>query len=87
MPLLAAHVRVHAPGITVSLKLSNLLRARQELEEGKSDLAIGYVNEASQVLRVRKLRGRTLRVIAAAKHPEIRGAISLEQYTRYPHVC
>lgn len=87
MPLLAAYVRVHAPGITVSLKLPNLLRTRQELEEGKSDLAIGYVNEASQVLRVRKLRGRTLRVIAAAKHPEIRGAISLEQYTRYPHVC
>jgi DNA-binding transcriptional LysR family regulator len=39
------------------------------------------------VLRTRKLRGRTLQVIAAAKHPEIRGAISVEQYTRYPHVC
>ncbi len=87
MPLLAAYLREHAPSITVSLKLPNLYRTRQELEEGESDLAVGYVNEASPVLRTRKLRGRTLQVIAAAKHPEIRGAISLEQYTRYPHVC
>lgn len=87
MPRLMAHLRAHAPGITLSVRQPDLARLREELEEARADMMIGYLHSVAPTLRVTRLHGRTLRVIASRRHPEIQGKLSLDQYLRYPHVC
>ena len=79
IPKLASYLQVFAPYITISVLVPNP-NYREELQEGKADIAIGYFNEVSPSLRVRQLRGRSLRVIASGQHPYIKKKLSLEQY-------
>lgn len=87
IPRLMARLRAHAPGVAVSLRQPDVTRLREELEDGRADMMIGYLRTVSPHLRATRLRARSLRVVVWKDHPEIGRKISLDQYTRYPHVC
>jgi DNA-binding transcriptional LysR family regulator len=87
VPRLLALLRVRAPGVSLSLRPPDVGRLRDELEDGRADMMIGYLRTVPPNLRATRLRGRSLRVVASRDHPAIRRRISLEQYTRFPHAC
>ncbi|RYX89603.1 MAG: LysR family transcriptional regulator [Comamonadaceae bacterium] len=87
MPSLIASVRQLAPGVQLSVHNPDLPRVRQELEEGDCDLVVAFLRNAPPGLRSTPLMRQHMCVIAAADHPAIQGAITLEQYVAYPHVC
>ena len=87
VPLLVARLRVEAPAVSVSVQAPDLTRARQDLEEGDADFVLAFVRAAFEGLRSLPLFKQRLVVIAAGNHPDIRGRLTLEQYTRYPHAC
>jgi DNA-binding transcriptional LysR family regulator len=85
MPALVAHLRRTAPNLRLRIHPPELERVRQSLEEGDADLLISYLHPAPEGLRSTMLLRQKMCVIAAGDHPEIRGALSLDQYLRYPH--
>ena len=82
VPLLVARLRVEAPAVSVSVQAPDLTRARQDLEEGDADFVLAFVRAAFEGLRSLPLFKQRLVVIAAGNHPDIRGRLTLEQYTR-----
>lgn len=85
MPALIARLRRDAPGVNLRVHVTDLARVRHELEEGHADLVVSFLRSAPEGLRATSLLRQRLSVIAAAAHPDVRGAITLEQYVRWPH--
>lgn len=85
MPTLVAHLRHTAPHLRLRVHTPELERVRQSLEEGEADLLISYLHPAPEGLRSTMLLRQKMCVIAAGDHREIRGALSLDQYLKYPH--
>ncbi|MFC4273970.1 LysR family transcriptional regulator [Achromobacter aloeverae] len=86
IPALIAHLRAVAPGLRLRSHVPELARASHELEEGYSDLLISFMRPVPDGLHVSLLLRQKLAVIAARHHPDVRGSVDLEQYTRWPHV-
>ncbi|WP_454688657.1 LysR family transcriptional regulator [Achromobacter aloeverae] len=86
IPALIARLRAVAPGIRLRTHVPELTRSSHELEEGYADLLISFMRPVPEGLHVSLLLRQKLAVIAARRHPEVRGAIDLAQYIRWPHV-
>jgi DNA-binding transcriptional LysR family regulator len=86
LPRLIASVRERAPGVQLRVRIPDLLRARQSLEEGEIDLLLSFTRTAPEGLRSSALWGQKLTVIAARSHP-VDGALSLEDFLRWPHAA
>jgi DNA-binding transcriptional LysR family regulator len=86
LPRLIASVRERAPGVQLRVRIPDLLRARQSLEEGEIDLLLSFTRTAPEGLRSSALWGQKLTVIAARSHP-VRGELGLEDFLRWPHAA
>lgn len=86
MPRVMAYLRSHAPGIQVTVRPSDNRRLREYLEEDQCDIALSFVRSPPPNLRSMKIYPQRLYCIASKSHPEIRKALSLDTYLRYPHV-
>lgn len=85
MPEVAAALRRESSGIVIRVHSPNVASMRQELEDGKIDMAIGYFRNPPEGLRHVPLTTQKLTVIAAANHPTISDEISLAQYVAASH--
>jgi DNA-binding transcriptional LysR family regulator len=85
MPALIARVRQLAPGISLRVHVPELARVSHELEEGYADVLISFMRTVPEGLHASLLLRQRLAVIAAAAHPEVRGAVTMEQYVALPH--
>lgn len=86
VPHLIARVRQLAPGIQLRVRIPDLQRARQALEEGEIDLLLSFTRTAPGGLRSSALWTQKLKVIAAAAHA-VDAGLTLADYLRWPHAC
>lgn len=84
LPSLIARVRQLAPGIQLRVRIPDLQRARQALEEGEIDLLLSFTRTAPAGLRSSALWQQQLVVIAARSHP-LSGALDLDEFLHWPH--
>jgi DNA-binding transcriptional LysR family regulator len=84
LPSLIARVRQIAPGVQLRVRIPELSRARQALEEGEIDLLLSFTRTAPAGLRSSSLFEQALVVIAANAHP-IAGQLDLQSFLRWPH--
>lgn len=86
MPRLIATVRERAPGVQLRVRIPDLHRARQSLEEGETDLLLSFTRTAPEGLRSSALWGQQLTVIAARSHT-VEENLDLEDFLRWPHAA
>lgn len=86
MPGIMARIRREAPGVNVSVRSVDVRRILEFLRDGEGDFLIGCVPDAPGQLHQTQLYPQQVVCITSAHHPEIQGAITLEQFVRYPHV-
>jgi DNA-binding transcriptional LysR family regulator len=86
MPQLISTVRRIAPGVQLRVRIPDLWRARQALEEGEIDLLLSFTRTAPEGLRSSALWSQKLTVIASGSHP-VDGKLTLEDFLRWPHAC
>jgi DNA-binding transcriptional LysR family regulator len=86
LPSLIARLRHDAPGVQLRVRIPDLQRARQSLEEGEIDLLLSFTRSAPEGLRSSTLWTQRLVVVAAEAHP-IAGAPTLDDFLRWPHAC
>lgn len=86
MPALLERVRGAAPGIVLEVATVDRRRNRDLLEAGELDLAVGVRFERGPGIAGETLTPQRFVSVVRRDHPEIRGALSLEQYVRWPHV-
>ena len=84
LPPLIARVRQLAPGVQLRVRIPELPRARQALEEGEIDLLLSFTRTAPAGLRSSALLDQKLVVIAAESHP-VAAQFDLEEFLRWPH--
>lgn len=84
MPRLISAVRSAAPGVQLRVRIPDLQRARQSLEEGEIDLLLSFTRTAPEGLRSSGLLVQKLTVIAARSHP-VEGELTLDDFLRWPH--
>jgi DNA-binding transcriptional LysR family regulator len=86
MPQLLAHVRAAAPGIRLVATGINGQTARA-LESGDADLALGFVPWLESGFYQQKLFPQDWVCLVNAKHPRVRGALTLDLYKKEDHVA
>jgi DNA-binding transcriptional LysR family regulator len=86
LPSLIARVRQLAPGIQLRVRIPELQRARQAMEEGEIDLLLSFTRTAPEGLRSSALWAQRLTVIAARTHP-LQGELTLDEFLRWPHAA
>jgi DNA-binding transcriptional LysR family regulator len=86
LPHLISRVRRLAPGVQLRVRIPDLQRARQNLEEGEIDLLLSFTRTAPDGLRSSALWSQKLVVIASRSHP-VGAGLTLEDYLRWPHAC
>lgn len=84
MPALTARVRQIAPGVQLRVRIPDLPRARQALEEGEIDLLLSFTRTAPAGLRSSTLLTQKLVVIAASSHPAT-PHFGLDAFLAWPH--
>jgi DNA-binding transcriptional LysR family regulator len=83
LPHLIARLRELAPGVQLRVRIPDLQRARQALEEGEIDILFSFTRTAPEGLRSSALWTQKLTVVAAGAHPV--AELTLEEYLRWPH--
>lgn len=86
LPALIARVRRLAPGVQLRVRIPDLQRARQAMEEGEVDLLLSFTRTAPEGLRSSALWAQRLTVIAARGHP-LQGQLTLDEFLRWPHAA
>ena len=84
-PLLAAMAR-DAPNVTILVKMIEPTLIEQWLDEGEAHIAFGLLTHLNERLRASVLLHDDAVCIARAGHPQIDGAIALDQFSRLRHV-
>jgi DNA-binding transcriptional LysR family regulator len=84
LPSLIERMRQLAPRVQLRVRIPELQRARQALEEGEIDLLLSFTRTAPEGLRSSALWAQKLTVIAARSHP-LKGELTLEAFLRWPH--
>jgi len=87
LPHVAARVRELAPGVQLVVRIPDLQRVRQSLEEGQTDLLLSFTRNAPDGLRSAPVWEQQLAVVAAPEHPAASGPMDLETYLRWPHAA
>ncbi len=85
MPSLISRVHQLAPSVTLCVRVPDLARIKQALEEAQTDILISFTKSAPSGLRSSTLLRQSLKVIVAKNHPDIRDSLSIEQFVRWPH--
>lgn len=78
-------LRAEAPRAVVRF-LPNTANDGEALRDGGADLAVGIYGSLPQETRTRQLLTDRFVVAARADHPEVGKRLSLEQFTRIPHI-
>jgi DNA-binding transcriptional LysR family regulator len=86
LPPILAVLREEAPGIQISIVPSARRGNAWMLENGELDLALGAVVEDAAGIRRAVLCTEAFACAVRRDHPEIGETLSLEQYTRIPHL-
>ncbi len=86
MPGVMARVRQAAPLLRFSVRPVDVRRTLEYLRDGEGDMVLGYVRNVPAQLHQEQLYPQRAVCVASARHPEIRGSLSLPQFVRYPHV-
>lgn len=86
MPRLLSGLRGSAPGLEFAVVPVDRRRMAEQLESGEVDLGVGVNFERAPRLRHEVVLTQRFVSVVRADHPEIRGALSLEQFERWPHV-
>jgi len=85
VPHLFRTLRKLAPGVRVEFQAPDPDRAFEMLESGALDFRIAWLTRPHPTLRSIPLYQDHLVCLACAKHPEIRGVLTLEQFLNLPH--
>lgn len=76
-----------AHGLKVSFQNVGFSLPKQELEDGKTDLAIaGFFGELPEGFYRQKLFVDSFKCAVRKDHPTIKGRMTLSQYSSYPHI-
>ncbi|HEX6277671.1 MAG TPA: LysR family transcriptional regulator [Polyangiaceae bacterium] len=86
LPPILEVLRAEAPGIELSIVPSARRGNAWFLENGEFDLALGAVVEDAPGIRRAELCTETFACAVRKEHPEVREALTLEAYTRLPHL-
>jgi DNA-binding transcriptional LysR family regulator len=86
LPRLISRLRRDAPGVQLRVRIPDLQRARQSLEEGEIDLLLSFTQTAPEGLRSSALWTQKLVVVAAGSHP-VGSVLTLDDFLRWPHAC
>jgi len=86
IPPLAARLRVHAPGLTVSVLPLGRGAAMEALAEGRADLALGFVWDVPEAISGEKLYEESFLVAGLPKAMPRAPHISLAAYCASDHV-
>lgn len=86
IPPLMARLRATAPKIQVRVGNVDNRRVGEMLETGECDISIDVISTPPQQLRCVSLFPQRIMCIVGRDHPEIQGAISLQQFVKFPHV-
>jgi LysR family transcriptional activator of mexEF-oprN operon len=86
MPEFMTIVRKQAPLLRFTVGPGDVRRAPEFLRDGDIEFAMGFFQHTPQELHQVPLYPQKLVCIASRDHPEIRGDLSLQQFTRFGHV-
>jgi DNA-binding transcriptional LysR family regulator len=86
LPPLISRLQRDAPGIQLRVRIPDLQRVRQSLEEGEIDMLLSFTRSAPEGLLSSTLWTQRLVVIAAESHP-IDDVPTLDDFLRWPHAC
>jgi DNA-binding transcriptional LysR family regulator len=86
VPKLLRRLQREAPGITLEIRVPDPERAAEWLEKGEIDFRLGWLRKPPPMLRSQLLFRDGFVCLARKGHPQIRGAITQEQYFSLPHV-
>ncbi len=85
MPSLISRVHQLAPSVTLCVRVPDLARMKQALEEAQTDILISFTKSAPSGLRSSTLLRQSLKVVVSKTHPDIRDSLSIEQFVSWPH--
>ncbi len=85
VPQLFRRLRSEAPHIRVEVRAPDPERAFEMLEAGEVDLRIAWLTQPMASLRSMQLFQDRMVCIADARHPTLRGELSLAQFLTLPH--
>ncbi|MTH76794.1 LysR family transcriptional regulator [Paracoccus aestuariivivens] len=86
LPKLVPYLARVARGITIETVHLELDRIAASMERGELDFAVTSAENAPQAFPARLMAEESFRTIWSRDHPELRDAISLEQFCRLRHV-
>lgn len=85
LPALAQMLAQRAPGVDLRVRILGDLPG-SALESGEIDLAVGAFQDMPGSFRQQGLFRDRFVCVVRPDHPDIQGSLSLDQYTRHPHV-
>ena len=85
-PLIQKWLQAEAPRMKLQLQPDYLDDIPAQLKEGRLDFALDYVGFGDNQFQSLKLSEEDLVVICRAKHPQLNGQITLEQFETLPQV-
>ncbi len=85
LPKLMVRLRNEAPGIQIAVKLMEHEKIMQWLDDGDCDIAFGWFTHLNDRLRVSVVLQDNAVCIARLGHPEITGAVTLDQFATAEH--
>lgn len=86
LPRVFQHIAAVAPNVEVRLRQLVTSQTRAALEDESCDLVFGFFSTLQGSLRISTLLRDRPVWIARTPHPQLDGAISLEQFSAAPHV-
>lgn len=84
VPQVVARVREQSRGVRLKVRIADLQRARNSLEEGEIDLLLSFTHTPPERLHSSLLWSQKLVVVAAGSHP-VDSQLTLEDFLRWPH--
>ncbi|MGH1359470.1 MAG: LysR family transcriptional regulator [Burkholderiaceae bacterium] len=85
-PPLLKRLRETAPGLRFSLRSAAVGDARDDLDKGTLDLAIGVYSDDSPRYRLREVGLERFAVLYSPDHLKVSNPITLDEYLSYPHL-
>ena len=85
-PLIHKWLQAEAPHMKLQLQPDHLDDIPAQLKEGRLDFALDYVGFGNEQFQSLKLTEEDLVVVCRAKHPLLKGQVTLEQFKTLPQV-
>ena len=84
-PRMMAYLAEHAPSISIRMRSLDKDRIFDDLDEGKTDIAIGTFTEVPKRAVAEKLFEDSFTCIARKDHPKLKRGMSIRQFAAIPH--